>query len=848
MSLTDKLDEQQARLAALKASETELTEGPDAALRVLGPLVDPIRMRAALGILLRANRHQAAADLIRDQRIDDKWIDLAALVFAFLGDIPRALSLVDRADNSPDLPVMRSARLGFAEGVIEQWRTRHPQETLLGIQNWSDADVELAKTVIDILDPLVSSVKANRRIDGDFELSAVICTTYCAHVAQDRAVFLQCIHWLTKHRPVPLLLGELSLRGLVPEPPEGLPNRLRVEHAGEFQAALLAALIERELLGKAQQAFDALVQLSRQPLEEEEKESVSIALFETCARCGLEQIQEAIAAVKALKPRDERLLGLLQGIKHIAAGDIPEAKTQLTAVRDESDGVWWQAQAQLYERTGDEEAAQLAWERASELLPHPDVVRRSIKASLDRRKYQSAVRGLTKLLQGNPDDSQSLKALAWALVQLNDHGTAVTYLKKLADLEGESHQYRVWLAQSLARTARVPEAIQVLQPVCEQDDSPLDALLLQSELLEADNRASEAFRILEAIAPDHWDDPRFLMTYMHRGHAAGQDLLADEALKRLLELRQEGRVASEIIQDSTLEQLLEYGKSYRSRRESLQNAVTAGRMAWLFAEDVLGNPPSWAWVLHTQELKWLPEEPLDRAAFSIYATNGFTTQGSEQDRHLKEITAPVAGKEVVADITALLTLHNLELLEEVADFFGHIVLPATYGEMRVRDAHRFAQHQPSREEELKKIRIQIDRGRVEVVSENVPGLTHVSEYTDNPSSHLYRLKDILLPLRLSQKVTPQALEELSRVAHKPSAVDATHPALSLGDNLLVDLSTLRTLASQTVFETIATNFNIKVRAKDSEELGAELQAHDAARAAKQAHDALWTRVSSLAAC
>ena len=87
MSLTDRSDEQRSQLAAIAASEAELTDGPTAALAILGPPADPVRMRATLGILVRAKRHQDAADLIRNQPPNEKWIELGALVLAFLGDI-----------------------------------------------------------------------------------------------------------------------------------------------------------------------------------------------------------------------------------------------------------------------------------------------------------------------------------------------------------------------------------------------------------------------------------------------------------------------------------------------------------------------------------------------------------------------------------------------------------------------------------------------------------------------------------------------------------------------------------------------------------------------------------------
>src|SRR5262249_19240706 len=162
------------------------------------------------------------ADLVRDQRPDEKWIHLAVIAFAFLGDIARARSLLDRADDSADLAVMRSSRLGFAEGVIDSWRKRRPEDSLLGPEPWPDADVKLARTVIEILDPLLSSVRANRRIVGDYELSAVTSAVYCAWISRDREFLSQYIRWLAKYVPVPMMLAELCLRGLTQATSEGL--------------------------------------------------------------------------------------------------------------------------------------------------------------------------------------------------------------------------------------------------------------------------------------------------------------------------------------------------------------------------------------------------------------------------------------------------------------------------------------------------------------------------------------------------------------------------------------------------------------------------------------------------
>ena len=145
------------------------------------------------------------------------------------------------------------------------------------------------------------------------------------------------------------------------------------------------------------------------------------------------------------------------------------------------------------------------------------------------------------------------------------------------------------LAHCLARLAKVSDAILVLEPVCKEEEPPLDAILFQSELLETDNRPNEAFRLLESISADYWDNPRFLLIYIRHGHASGNEDLAHQAFGRLLELRREGKVPSELMQEGTLEQILEYGKNYQKQREALPTVVTS-EMPWLFAEAVLRHP------------------------------------------------------------------------------------------------------------------------------------------------------------------------------------------------------------------------------------------------------------------
>jgi Tfp pilus assembly protein PilF len=840
MSYSDRVAEDDAMLVALKAAEVELEEGPEQALAVLGPPLDPIRLRAALGILIRANRDDAAAGLIRDIEPHEKWIEWAALVFARLGRCEEALNLVETAKRFRDPLLGRKTRVAFAEGLVGLWRRLVPAETsLLAFGDWSDHDRELARSGLNVLEPMLSSVRTNDRISDDLELAAVLSAVYCSYVAGEMD-FDELGKWLSKHEPVPPLVAELSLRRMIACPSD-LAARLRGHHPGDFQIGFLAGIVDRELHHDPDGAFRAFTQMAAATSDHAQREAVCIALFETCGQCQHDVFDEALATVRQLRPADARIPAMLLVVKHLAAGDLPAAKAALEISRDDKDGLWWQGWAQFCERSGDQGEARAAWDRAAMLIPHPDVVRQSVQAALDQRQYRHAIPGLKKLVAESPLSTRDLRNLVSALVRVGDFAQAADYLGDLVDLQPEDAQLRLNLAQLLARCNRPDDALASLEPVLSDGDPPLQAILLNSALLATLERKSEALDSLRRVATDYWDNPIFLVAYLQQAHAAGDDRLGNEVLARRIELRSAGQVPPDVLQEGTLEQIIELGRNYIERREALQTNVVRGQAPWLFAEELLRNAPTWAWALHTQSLRWVSEEALTRAAYSIYATNGFAVCEIDGERRIEPIVAPRAGTEVVVDLTALLTLSELDRLPVVADHFYRLIVPATYGGLRMRYADWFGQHQPSREAELKAIREEIDDGRIEVI-EQPPDAIVVDEYADIAT---YRLRDLIETLISAQAIDSESATELSRIAHKASGINENRGPIEIGDTVVVDLSTLRAIAGRAGFKQIVESFDLKITQDQQKELATELQARKRSFQAKQAHDRLWDTLERL---
>src|SRR5262245_23043022 len=87
-----------ARLIAAEAFLLAAEGDVDAGLAMLGPMEDPIRVRAALALLLQHDRNRDAADVVRQRDVDCKWMDLAIYALVANRETERALAFLQDAE------------------------------------------------------------------------------------------------------------------------------------------------------------------------------------------------------------------------------------------------------------------------------------------------------------------------------------------------------------------------------------------------------------------------------------------------------------------------------------------------------------------------------------------------------------------------------------------------------------------------------------------------------------------------------------------------------------------------------------------------------------------------------
>ncbi len=214
---------------------------------------------------------------------------------------------------------------------------------------------------------------------------------------------------------------------------------------------------------------------------------------------------------------------------------------------------------------------------------------------------------------------------------------------------------------------------------------------------------------------------------------------------------------------------------------------------------------------------------------TVYATNVFHTLADGTEKVLEELVCPKAGTPIVVDMSALLTLNELGMLGQAAEYFGTILVPAQCRESTLEHLRHLVAHQPSRRHAAVAIRTAIESGLISVPdaqNDNFSGaLARLSE-ADNPGHHAYRFTDLAVALDEEGAIGTDQLAALQRIAHSSSSVDADHPPLAAGQELLCDVSTLETLHIQGLLPVCLETFDIHLSPEDRKEVFGTEQAFE----------------------
>jgi tetratricopeptide (TPR) repeat protein len=647
--------------------------------------------------------------------------------------------------------------------------------------------------------------------------------------------------------PVPLLLAQLTLRKIC-EPPQGLSGRLRVEHPNNFSAHILAAILDREVYGRQHAAFESLVELQKlaQDNGPDAIQQLCQALFETASAVDVAAIVRGRDIVDTMLGPMNRYRLYFDAVTSLMNDRPKEALAVLDKDIRENDAIWWQVAAKAHELSDDLAKASNCWDRACQLLPHPEMLNRFAGLSIQQHRYEDALRALKAATVQSPDDLGILEQLALTHTRLRQFAEAGAVFEQLARLQPDVRRFKINLALCQARSGDATSALASISSVVDVSDPDLNVISLRTEILKSLGRADEAFDSLRQLEKSHWEDSQFLILYMDTAYRAGQDELAHRAFQQILSLQHSGKLPEPVLHPMSLDDLKRMGTEKVRHRDTFYGEVVRGKLPWLFAEALLEMPAEHAWSKRTQSLRWLPDDLSSRGEWTVYATNSFSVQ-TDEDGHptISRIGPPHFGEPVVVDMSAIITLHRLGHLTSAGQYLRRLILPTAYGDLSVRDAKRLALQQPSREEDLLAIRALVERRLITVTeADQAEAMPLVDEYPLEESDGHFSLGDVKGLLQAIQRLTSQEVDEFAAVCHRPCHPDRELPRDS---PIVFTMSTLRTLARYGWLERVLATTQWHVMRPDYDKEMNELQEYEYRRALYAAHQSMWEELNRLRA-
>jgi tetratricopeptide (TPR) repeat protein len=645
---------------------------------------------------------------------------------------------------------------------------------------------------------------------------------------------------LAKRHPIPIEFARIVLSRAI-DPPDNIVARLRADYPTRFDAKFLAVIIESELLHNYKAAYDAALNLVDSAKTPGERQQLYFTLFEITNYIPADQGNNLESVAQKLLSDDGRMLSLARAGLALRSRDLSTAQAALSDTKDEDDPTWHQMQAQFLLLSGNADGAIVELQSVARRLKHPGLFGEIAELSIRQSRLPDARDALRELLVLDPRDEVARKRLAAIHAQLGEFEEAAKQFGILCESNPTDEMLCLNKAIALARCNALDASLTAYERACSFTDPSLHAIAGRAGILQAQGKSKEAFESLTPFKERFWLEWRFLLTYMQLGHAAGQEAEAHQAFLKLQQLKTEGKLPEGTLQEWSLDRLVELMGNERQRHAAIHQDLLRGGMPWLLIEIGARRGAYWGWRLRTQELRWLGDDPITRAEYCIYATNALhPQQDADGKRHLLPIQCPAGGTIIVADLSALITLHRLNLLDKVGTFFKQILVPSGYYSYALEEASSLVLHQLTRKTSVQELGHAIDAQRIVVADVTIDvQIPNVDEHTleSNEVSSQYRLRDVANDLR--GRIPDDALRRLLSLPLHPERTSGSHPSLPIGGRVKFALSTLETLSSQGCLNAVLGLYVVTISPEDRNEVFGRLNALNTQEEVRNWQSALW---------
>lgn len=838
-----------ADVEALRASIDNIESGPDVALAKLEKINTPYAIRIRLAILANKNDLDGAFAIIDGRPRDLRWCDLAIPVFELKDRHNDALQLLAWAKEHDDQQKYPQCVVRLASVLLVRALAKQQQDRNIIPHDLSDDERNKINEVLNILQPVLDPLVTSGLVESELSATALNIVWQAHLFLEDRSQAEALARLLYTFTPVHLDIARAVINGHLECPP-GLHERLRQDYPDNLDANSFAAAIQSINLGQHEEAFSEARKLIPLAITAEQKDTLGQIFQQIWQSLDGDSKLECEKIVKDLFDNNDSRLSAFNAACALRDKNPDKALVILDKSKSESSHYWLQLRANALLQKGKLNEAVDLFLNVSSKVSEPSLLHQTADLAFQAQRMTSSAECYERLLSVQPDNIMARGNLVSIYIHhLRDLEKASDHLRFLHETEPSNQTHTINLAICMAQLYRAEESLALYDETCRAENPDLRAVLGRAELYLSIGNPDAAIDSLQGFRVMFWDNVYFVQAYMQMAYASGNEDAAHEAFKRLNELRHAGVVDEKVFKmvqtDKAFEMIRQSRQEAKDTNQNLHLEMLKGKMPWTWAARVSRNAFFWDWRLRTQELDWVGDDPVGRANLCIYSTNSFHPLLSEQDDYaLLPLECPPQGTRVVADISALITLHKLGLLEKTASYFGEILVPEGYLPTILDDGKRMVLHQRSLKQTAEEINKLVCTEKIAVCShKDDPALSMavVDEHGDS-KDHEYHLIDLIQPVFAAELIDDDLYQRILKICTRPSGVDDKNSALKQFQEIVVTLSTLETLGLFNLLSPVVRFFRIHITQESKAEIQQKLKEILVQESTRLSHYDLWNQI------
>lgn len=818
MSVKNKRKSENNNISKMKYFYSSYNEHPEEILSSLKGKSDPESIRQKLTVLLNSKDYEKAAKLVIRKKPNQVWYDLAIVALTNCGYTDKVKEFLCWSSNQETIIWHRAIYLYAINQFKRTWRNRKNDEEIR-IGSLDETETKELEQLIYTIQPVLKFIEGTGNATSKSQEDVLNVALKSYVLLEDK----QNTSKYSSYSKDSLTLANLVLCGHI-KLPGNLIENLESNYPDSYQAQKLAILLKSQCEILNEEDFDkAINKLAKYLSTKDQKVEIFQIISDIAHKLGEPSLKIFEQKVTQLLGEDERIVRLFKCERLLNQKAIPEAKRILSETKDENDAVWLQLYGQYLYLDGKMSDALEYIDKARLLLPHPELINSAARLAFETKNYDLSIELLEQERKKEPDNISHLNNIAAACFRKGDYKSAATYFEKLKALKSEELSHFLNLATCYVQIGDSNKALDIYNEICKCEDAPLDAFLYRAYLMRISNPA-KAFDSILPIKDKYWENSQYLQVVLDLSFKAGKEEYGHQAMLKLLELQREGKAPQEILQGKTIEDLKVHMEDWNKRVEIINRNILSGKFLWLMADHWQNHTAYMGWYIRTQPFSWRIEEPLTCASFSIYSTNSFSVVKLSNDTDITKldfIECPAKDTEITVDLSALITLHRLGLLEKCIRYFSNIYISQEYPAKLLRDSDRLVIPQLTRKTSAELIIKAVNAGQIIIEDVEKSGdetFPFIHEHTlpEKEDRHYYRLIDLIQVAYDMGKLNEEKYKSLKKIAHKQSGIDQEHPELKHGRSVLVDVHTLYSVCQIDAesLEPILNTFRVHISKKD----------------------------------